>query len=183
MVFEAFKQNEAAFTKGNLLHVAPEKPLWSRWFGQGWNRIGVDARAAGYRWSYGAEILSGDLRYLDFSDGYFDAIVANHLLEHIEQVELALQQIYRMLKKGGIACLQVPFSSISEETIEAEPDWDKKQREAVFGQWDHVRLYGKNFLKEWENLGLESINITLASEFRLRYRIHPTEPIFILRKK
>ena len=183
LVFEAFKQNESLFLKGNLLHIAPEKPLWRRWFSQGWNRIGVDARAEGYRWSYSADVLVGDLRYLDFSDGYFHAIVANHVLEHIEQVELALQQIYRMLKTGGIACLQVPFSSILEESIEAEPGWDKKQREAIFGQWDHVRLYGKHFLKEWEELGFESVNINFTPEARLQHRMHPTEPVIILRKK
>ena len=49
---------------------------------------------------------------LPLEDDYFDLIICNHVLEHIENDEDAIKELYRVLKKDGKAILQVPISNI-----------------------------------------------------------------------
>ena len=182
LIYEAFKQNLDTLEKGNVLHVAPEKALWKAFSNWGWNRYGLDARTKGYRFSYNSEVLLGTLCELPFVNSYFSLIVANHVLEHIEDEAKALSEILRVLKPGGIACLQVPFSQVLDANINASEDWDSQKRKDNLGQWDHVRLYGKNYLKNWLKLGFERLNIEIAPDIRHTYRINTQEPLIFLRK-
>ena len=182
LIYEAFIQYQHTFEKGTVLHVAPEKPLWKSWIDWGWGRFGLDARTKGYKFTYGSDVLLGTLCDLPFSDSYFSLVVANHVLEHIEDESKALSEIVRVLKSNGIACLQVPFSEVLEDNIEAEGDWDFQKRKDVLGQWDHVRLYGKNYLKQWMKLGFEELPIEVSADVRNSYRIHPKEPLVFLKK-
>lgn len=67
----------------------------------------------------------------------FDAVVANHVLEHIPEDRKAMSEILRVLKPGGWAILQVSIEG--EETFEAPTITDPAVRERLFGQHDHVR--------------------------------------------
>jgi SAM-dependent methyltransferase len=56
----------------------------------------------------GIPILQFDLRNCPLPDGSIDAITCLNVLEHIDDDARALRQIYRVLKPGGIAHLEVP---------------------------------------------------------------------------
>ena len=82
---------------------------------------------------------------IPFSDDYFDAIICNHVLEHVVDDSKAMTELFRVLKPGGWAILQVPISMVLEETYEDFSIVDPQHREQAFGQADHVRIYAKDY--------------------------------------
>lgn len=74
---------------------------------------------------------------LNFRDNHFDLFLCNHVLEHIPEDIRAMKEIFRVLKPGGHALLQVPISKNSAETVEDFTIEDPKKREELFGQFDH----------------------------------------------
>lgn len=95
-----------------------------------------------------------DITRLTFSDNSFDIIFCSHVLEHVENDRKAMQELFRILKPGGFAILQVPVKNI-EKTFEDFTVKDPKEREKVFGQSDHVRIYGKDYLNRLEQSGFK----------------------------
>ncbi len=58
-----------------------------------------------------------DAHNLDFRSGYFDAVFALEVLEHVENPEKVLSEIKRVLKKGGYAVILVPTDSFLFQMI------------------------------------------------------------------
>jgi SAM-dependent methyltransferase len=85
-----------------------------------------------------------DLTALPLLDGVIDVILCNHVLEHIPDDRRAMAELVRVLKPGGWAVLQVPRSEAAE-TFEDASITDPDQRAALFGQADHVRMYGRDY--------------------------------------
>jgi len=56
----------------------------------------------------GVPLLQFDLRICPLPDETIDGITALNVLEHIDDDEGALRQMYRILKRGGIAHVEVP---------------------------------------------------------------------------
>ena len=79
---------------------------------------------------------------LPFAEGDFDMVMCNHVLEHIEDDRKAMRELFRVLKKGGVGLLQVPMSNILDKTLEDSSVKTSEERLKVFGQTDHLRLYG-----------------------------------------
>lgn len=66
-----------------------------------------------------------------------------------------MQEINRVLKPGGWAILQVPFfSPVPDITFEDNTIIDKREREKIFGQDDHVRKYGHDYVLRINKSGL-----------------------------
>lgn len=87
-----------------------------------------------------------DVHQIPFANDTFDAAMCNHVMEHVEDDLLAMQEIFRVLKPGGWAIMQVPFfSPVPDVTFEDKTITDPKEREKWYGQNDHVRLYGKDY--------------------------------------
>ncbi|MEJ1239000.1 methyltransferase domain-containing protein [Chryseolinea sp. T2] len=76
------------------------------------------------------------------SDSY-DVLICSHILEHVTSPSLALREIYRVLKNGGIAIIMVPLFWDVQETVEDLSTTSDEQRLRLFGQDDHVRLFSK----------------------------------------
>ncbi len=123
--------------KKKILHVAPEVVLSDR-----------------IRKNEFIEYLSADLDpnramvYMDLtnikmSDNIFDVIICNHVFEHIPDHKKAMRGIYRILKPGGWAILQVPM--LSESTFEDPAATTPEAREKIYGFAEHVRGYGKDY--------------------------------------
>lgn len=133
--------------KTRLLHVAPESGL-QRKFRQSPNlrTITVDLYAS-------SVMLRADLTAIPHPSNAFDAIICNHVLEHIPDDRLAMSEIYRVLRPEGWAILQVPISPTLSTTYE---DWSKttsKAREEAFGQFDHVRIYAADYKARLQEAG------------------------------
>ena len=82
-----------------------------------------------------------DITKIDYPDDSFDVILCNHILEHIPDDHLAMQELFRVLKPSGWAILQVPIDLNRNETYEDFSIVSPQQRLKVFGQADHVRIY------------------------------------------
>ncbi|MEJ7646574.1 MAG: class I SAM-dependent methyltransferase [Chryseolinea sp.] len=106
-----------------------------------------------------------DIHSIPFADSTFDIILCNHVLEHVRDDIAAMREISRVLKPGGLAILQVPFfRPIPESTFEDNNIVDKRQREQLFGQDDHVRKYGLDYPQRIRRGGLEPFESHFVDE-------------------
>jgi SAM-dependent methyltransferase len=118
-----------------------------------------------------------------FEDNTFDFIICNHVLEHIDEEHKAMSELYRVLKKGGRAILQVPIDYTLEHTFEDNTISDKKERERIFGQYDHVRIYGRDYPERLKIVGFTVIEDDFVKRFSEeelgRYRLDQSEIIYL----
>lgn len=98
-------------------------------------------------------MVKEDITNLSFKDNSFDIIICSHVLEHVQDDDNALKELYRILKKEGDAIIIVPIAHDSEKTYENSAIISEKDREKHFGQSDHLRLYGKDFKEKVKNAG------------------------------
>jgi hypothetical protein len=132
------------------------------------------------------DIVPADLLSLPFPDSHFDLLIANHVLEHVGDDRRAVAEIVRVLKPGGYAILQTPFSCVLERTWEDEGIRSAEACLQAFGQEDHVRLYGKDIIERIAEQGLESRvqshEELLGSYCPHRLGLNPREPFFLFVK-
>lgn len=57
----------------------------------------------------GRNMSCQDLEKLTFSDGFFDIVITQDVLEHVRHFDLAIREIYRVLKPGGFHVFTVPL--------------------------------------------------------------------------
>lgn len=96
-----------------------------------------------------------DITDIRFPDETFDAIICNHVLEHIIDDHKAMSELYRTLKRGGWAILQVPISLTLNNTFEDCTILTETCREEAFGQNDHVRIYAKDYKDRLKQVGFK----------------------------
>jgi len=126
-----------------LLHMAPEKMYCERFqHMENLKYFPCDLDPEKYPF---IKMIKADVTNLQFENDSFDVILCNHVLEHIPDDRKAMQELYRVLKPNGWAILQVPIDHTRAVTYEDFSITDPKEREKVFGQDDHVRIYGKDY--------------------------------------
>ena len=108
--------------------------------------------------------IKADICNLPFNDNSYDYILCNHVLEHIYDDEKAMKEIFRVLNKNGIAILQVPIDIKSNLTQEGRDINDKEVRSKLFGQYDHLRMYGLDYFKKLKKVGFNVKNIDYLSK-------------------
>lgn len=125
--------------------------------------------------------VKADICDLPFADKTYDFILCNHVLEHIPDDTKAMQEIYRVLKPGGTAILQIPQDLNRQETFQDDSITSREERARIFGQYDHVRIYGRDFFQKLRSIGftVEEVNYGAKLEIseRDRYRLAEGEII------
>ena len=120
--------------------------------------------------------IKADICNLPFNDNSFDYILCNHVLEHIYDDEKAMKEIYRVLNKNGIAILQVPIDINSNLTREGRDIDNKQDRNKLFGQYDHLRMYGLDYFKKLKNIGFKVKNenylSNISQDEKDKYSLH-----------
>ena len=101
--------------------------------------------------------VKADICNLPFNDNQYDVILCNHVLEHIPDDTKAMQELYRVLKPGGMAILQIPQDLKREVTFSDDTITDQKERAKIFGQYDHVRIYGRDYFDKLRSIGFTVI--------------------------
>lgn len=91
--------------------------------------------------------VKADICNLPFQSNSFDIIFCNHVLEHIPDHLKALSELFRVLKPGGWGIFQVPQDLDLEVTFQDDTITDEAQRRIIFGQYDHVRVYGRDYFE------------------------------------
>lgn len=94
-----------------------------------------------------------DITDMQFDDGSFDVIVCSHVLEHVSDDAQAMQEMRRVLRPAGRAFLQHPIDHGRTQTYEDPSITDPRERARAFGQWDHVRVYGRDFTQRLHAAG------------------------------
>jgi predicted SAM-dependent methyltransferase len=130
--------------------------------------------------------IKADICNLPFEDNSYEVILCNHVLEHIPDDTRAMQELYRVLKPGGWGIFQIPQDLNREITFEDDSITDKKERTEIFGQYDHVRVYGRDYFDKLRSIGftVEVIDYTSKlseSEIDI-YRLAKGELIPLVRK-
>lgn len=130
--------------------------------------------------------VKADICDLPFEDNSFDVILCNHVLEHIPDDTKALSELWRVMKPGGWGIFQIPQDLDRETTFEDNSITDKKQRAKVFGQYDHVRIYGRDYFKTLEKAGFTVNPVPYSSQLSKeevdRYRLAQREIIPLVKK-
>lgn len=97
-----------------------------------------------------------DVRQIPFANNTFDVVMCNHVLEHIVELDQAVGELLRVLKPGGWAILQVPLDVNLATTIEDPSVTSPAERNLLYGQYDHVRLFGTDFPEILRRYGFET---------------------------
>lgn len=106
-----------------------------------------------------------DVQEIPFEDASFDVVICNHVLEHVDDDAKAMKEMYRILKPNGFAILQVPMDTDNPKTMEDPTVTDPKERERLYRQKDHVRLYGLDYADRLSNAGFKVNSIEYAKSF------------------
>jgi len=101
-------------------------------------------------------IVRMDICAIPFENSYFDTVIANHVLEHVVDDAKAISEITRVLRPRGHAILQTPFSRKLSTTLEIDAIASPTARLQLYGQEDHVRLFGADLVSRIEANGLTS---------------------------
>lgn len=107
--------------------------------------------------------VKADICDLPFENDSFDFILCNHVLEHIPDDTKAMQELYRILKPGGTAILQIPQELDRAETFQDDSITDPKERAKIFGQYDHVRVYGRDYFDKLRAIGFQVEEVDYTS--------------------
>ncbi len=130
--------------------------------------------------------VKADICNLPFEDDSYDFILCNHVLEHIPDDTRAMQELLRVLSPGGTAILQIPQELSRETTFQDDSITSREERARIFGQYDHVRVYGRDYFEKLRAIGFEveevdyTANLTAAQIDR--YRLAKGEIIPVCRK-
>ena len=169
------------FTKPiKLLHFAPEQAFYQRF-----KRLDHITYTTTDLNSPLADVKA-DICHLPFDDDTFDVILCNHVLEHIPDDAKAMQELYRVMKPGGWGIFQIPQDLKREQTFEDNTITDRKERARIFGQYDHVRIYGRDYFDKLRSVGFKVEEVdytnTLPKEDVEKYRLAKGEIIPLVKK-
>ena len=165
-----------------LLHVAPEEIFFKRFRSiEGLEYFPADKFADMFESTY-----PGETKYLDITgmpeikDHYFDVIICSHVLEYVKEDNKAMNELFRVLKPGGIAFLQVPIKRGLAITEEDERIVSRQDRITHYGDPGHIRFYGADYERKLQGAGFETkfipleylFNATEIETYRLAYGDH-----------
>ena len=177
-----YLENETNFFTENLkvIHFAPEQAFYKRFRKlSNIEYITTDLNSP-------LADIKADICNLPFEDASFDVIFCNHVLEHIPDDTKAMQELLRILRPGGWGIFQIPQDLARATTFEDDSITDKKERTKIFGQYDHVRVYGRDYFDKLREIGftVEEIDYTnvLGDTAVQKYRLAKGEIIPLVRK-
>jgi SAM-dependent methyltransferase len=166
----------------SVLHFAPEKRLSKRLLAE---------HPASYircdLYPQSDDIVRLDMLAMDMESESIDVLIANHVLEHVDDDRKALSEIGRVLRPGGYAILQTPYSGKLHRTWQDSGIDTDAARLQAYGQADHVRLFGRDIFDRITEAGFESCvqkHADVLPEIDpVTTGVNPQEPFFLFRKR
>ena len=150
-LFWLYLKKETSFfsEKHKVLHFAPEQAFYKRFRKmKNLEYITTDLNSP-------LADVKADICELPFQDNEFDFIFCNHVLEHIPDDTKAMQELYRVLAPDGTGIFQIPQDLSRDITFEDDSITNPKERAKIFGQYDHVRVYGRDYFDKLRAIGFE----------------------------
>ncbi len=165
----------------SLLQFAPEPRLTAVIA-----RAGLARHVRGDLFPSGPGVEKIDMLAIGYPDESFDFVMANHVLEHVDDDLRALAELRRVLKPGGRAILQTPFSQVREQTVCDPSVTTAEARLEQYGQVDHVRLYGRDIFARFVSAGfvsrVVSHDMALSNVDPVRFGVNRHEPFFLFER-
>lgn len=87
--------------------------------------------------------LKLDITNISLPDGSYDIVIANHVLEHVSSYQKALYELNRILRPNGMLLVSFPINT-DLDTVAEGGDNTSEDRIRLFGQNDHVRIFGND---------------------------------------
>lgn len=181
MMALALKQRGLPRAGQRVLHVAPDRSLRERIQATpGITYVAGDKKEPGYTYPPGTVDL--DVTSLPYPADHFDLVICSHVLEHVPDDRRAMRELCRVLRPGGVAILLVPMSDgpvTDEDPAVIDPD----ERQRRFGQRDHVRLYGRDYIDRLREAGftvtVERPAATLPADAVFRFGLKADEDLVL----
>ena len=176
------KENTNFFTEQNrMLHLAPEYCYINRF--KSMKNLDYVTGDLNSPWAD----HHFDVHSIPFDENSFDVLMANHLMEHVDDDYKVLDEFFRILKPGGWGILQVPIDWKNPNTKEDKSLTDPLERERLYWQSDHVRLYGyENYPDRLRGAGFDVVIVDmqkqLGEERYNRYCLGEERWVFVVRK-
>lgn len=177
-----YLQNNTRFFNDHLkvLHVAPEQCFikkFRRLPNLDYKTADLESPLADYKC---------DVQNMPFESDLYDIVICNHVLEHVPDDKKAMREILRILKPGGFAILQVPADFNRTETFADDSIKDPKERTRIFGQYDHVRVYGTDYPERLKSVGftIDEPNFIdiMKEETKVKFSINIPDFMFACKK-
>jgi SAM-dependent methyltransferase len=131
-------------------------------------------------------LMKMDITDIPFEDNSFDVILCNHLLEHVEDDRKAMREIYRVLRKNGWAIMQPHIDIKRASTLEDPSVTSPEERERLFNQRDHIRVYGLDYADRLEEAGfmvhVEQYLKDVEKEKLEKFSLSANEDIYLCKK-
>lgn len=128
-----------------VLHFAQEKSL----------RMWMDRNGVGYAT---ADLnkpadLKIDIEDTGLEDGAYDLIICNHVLEHVSDYGKALKELKRIVSPQGLIIISFPVDSSYATVYEDATVVSREERIRCFGQYDHLRVFGRDSVSMLRSFG------------------------------
>ena len=157
-----------------VLHFAPEKCIKTLL-----QRVGIQYTSADL---HETDVdLELNIEHIDINNGQYDIIVCSHVLEHVND-KAALSELRRILKSDGVLIIMVPIVEGCDMTYEDDTIIDSKCRLVHFGQDDHVRVYGRDFINRLTGAGFRVKVHTAFGKEAVKFGLIMGEKIFLCSK-
>jgi SAM-dependent methyltransferase len=169
----------------HMLHVSPEAVFFKKFSRNPHIQyVPVDKFDPGYQYPKGT--VNADITKLPYADNTFDFILCVHVLEHVPDDALAMRELWRVLKPGGSAIIQVPLDSELAVTQEDLSITDPAIRQRLYGQPDHVRQYGRDYEERLKKAGfqveVDAFDKKFSAEDAFRLGLPREEDIYFCKK-
>ena len=127
-----------------------------------------------------------DVHDIPFEGNTFDVVICNHVLEHVDDADKVMKEFYRVMKSGGWGIFQVPIDYNNSVTIEDRSVTDPRERERLYWQSDHLRLFGRDYGDKLSAAGFKVTESNFINEIdpKLveRYALDKNEIVYYCQK-
>lgn len=123
-----------------------------------WDVFGVEVagKSAEIAQEKGFNIFVGDVLDAKFDSEYFDAVVMYQTFEHLSYPRATLQEVYRILRKGGMLNISVPNLNSLTHAILGKKGYS-------FYNSGHMYLFTPNLLRHF----IEQMNFNVIDQFTI----------------
>lgn len=176
------RETDLLTARPRLLHAAPEVALMRKFkklykdFPQQYVTADLESPLADMHF---------DIQQIPLADGEFDVVICNHIMEHVEDDLRAMRELCRILRPGGWGIILSPVDLARETTFEDDSITDPYERTRIFGQYDHRRIYGRDYADRLAAAGFDVEEWDYRAEFsKAEQELYalPEDHIYIVRK-
>jgi SAM-dependent methyltransferase len=166
--------------KLDVLHIAPEQCFHAKFKGQqNLNYLTADIESP-------IADMHFDLHDIPLEDNSFDVVFCNHVLEHVNDANRCMEELYRVMRPGGFGIMQVPQDFSRESTFEDSTIVTPEDREKYYWQKDHVRLFGRDYPDWLKKAGFNVVEFDKHKHYSpekiAKYRLQKEEILYIVSK-